>query len=194
MNNRAILRLPILGAVLIPLSLSLALFAPPPLPGASDVAWACEHIHAKPERASVRVARRATICLINSARHRNGRRRLDNNPDLGLSSRRHSDYMRSHHCFSHQCYGEADLLGRVSATGYMLGASSYRCGETLAWDAHQGASPKAIVRAWLHSPTHRPVLLSGDFEHLGVGVVWASPWDAKAAAGTYTADLCERRG
>jgi uncharacterized protein YkwD len=193
MNEPVLFRLPFWGA-LIALSLSLALFAPSPLPGATDVAWACDHIHVKPERASVRVARRATICLINSARHRNGRPRINNQSEVGLASRRHTDYMRSHHCFSHQCYGEASLLGRVSNAGYTGGARSYRCGEVLAWGSHRGGTPKATVRKWLHSSSHRPIILSGDFEHIGVGVVWASPYDSKAAAGTYTADVCERSG
>lgn len=41
-------------------------------------------------------------------------------------------------------------------------------GEDLAWGVDADATPRAIIRRWLRSPTHRRVLLTKEFSHLGI--------------------------
>jgi uncharacterized protein YkwD len=42
-------------------------------------------------------------------------------------------------------------------------------GETLAWHRGWRLSPRRTVRRWMHSPSHRAVLLSSRYNRVGVG-------------------------
>jgi uncharacterized protein YkwD len=186
------LRRPLLAA---PLVAVLLFFVLPVLPGQSSLAWAgCKHRYAKPYKRSASTAARAIVCLVNRRRTHHGIPRVPRNSDLGSAARHHTDYMQDHHCFSHTCYGEPGLIQRVQRTGYINGASSYACGEAIAWNKGRGATPRNIVAMWMAEPAHRGVILDRGFEAIGVGVVWGSPMKAGADAGIYTADLCYRNG
>ena len=64
-------------------------------------------------------------------------------------------------------------------------ASASTFGETIAW--MPTPSPAAVVRAWLRSPPHRAVLLSGQFHRIGVAAQAARMGGRSGT--TYTADL-----
>ncbi len=61
-------------------------------------------------------------------------------------------------------------------------------GEDLAWGVGVNAAPRSIVRDWMHSPSHRRVLLDCRFSHLGVGIAVGS-FGHHGRATVYTADL-----
>ncbi len=151
----------------------------------------CRYRYAKPTKVSTKEVKRATMCLINEERSRHGAPRVDPNGRIGDAGRRHSRYMQAHHCFSHQCRGEPGLLRRIARSGYFAGARSYGCGEAIGWG---DMTPKRMVKRWMASGAHRAILLDPDFEHVGVGTVWGTPWKAKANAAIYTADFCYRDG
>jgi uncharacterized protein YkwD len=102
--------------------------------------------------------------------------------------------MQRHSCFAHQCPGEKDLVGRIHATSYLPCNCTWRVGETLAWGARGQGTPQAIVKAWMHSPPHRHVLLDRQLRNVGVGLVWGSPSNPGAKAATYTADFGYKSG
>ena len=54
--------------------------------------------------------------------------------------------------------------------GYTHGASSWRFGENLAWGKGRDGSARRIFKAWLDSPPHRHTMLTGAFEHVGLGL------------------------
>ena len=83
----------------------------------------------------------------------------------------------------------------MAATGYIAGARAWSVGETLAWGRAKGASPRRIVRGWMHSAAHRSIILRRGFRHVGVGVAAGSPvpgLDHRAA--TVTAVFGFRKG
>jgi uncharacterized protein YkwD len=47
-------------------------------------------------------------------------------------------------------------------------------GENLAWGKGSFATPSAIVREWLASPTHRANLLRPGFDRIGIGALHGS--------------------
>ncbi len=54
--------------------------------------------------------------------------------------------------------------------GYASGTSGWRLGENLAWGKRNEGSARQIFKAWLASPPHRETMLSGAFEHVGLGL------------------------
>ena len=129
-------------------------------------------------------ARRAVTCFINRARHNHGRGGLKQNERLIEAARKHSNRMANTHCFSHQCPGEPSLGTRIARTGYFRGASRWGCGENIAWQRRQRATPRKIVRGWMHSSGHRAMILSGNFRDVGVGF-----GRTNSGRGYYTADF-----
>jgi uncharacterized protein YkwD len=161
---------------------------------ATAEAGKCRWAHAGPRRVSRRHARHAVICKINKKRHRHGLKGVDSRRALRKAGGRHSKYMQRHNCFAHQCPGERDLVGRIHATSYLPCNCTWRVGETLAWAAKGRGTPSAIVRAWMHSPAHRHVLLDGQLKNVGIGLIWGSPSNPGARAATYTADFGYKSG
>ena len=157
-------------------------------------ASACRGASRGPGALSVDDARRAVTCLINRRRAHQGLRRLRGNLALGLAAQQHSDAMASMNFFSHD--GEDGTpVSRAQAAGYTAGASAWGIGEDLEWGAGKGASPRAIVRGWMHSPVHRYVMLSPRFRHVGIGVTHGSPMSPEVQrAATFTADFGYRKG
>lgn len=173
----------------------LLLILPSAIPGSPGLAAAaCQHRRALPTKAPPRRAKRATICLLNKRRTSHALPRVRPRSDLNAAARRHFDYMEDRHCFAHQCAGEPSMMERIRRSGYLAGAGRWSCREILGWGHRRDATPRRMVRAWMRDPTHRSIILSRGFEHVGVGVVWGSPYRAKAHAGIYTGDFCWRSG
>jgi uncharacterized protein YkwD len=146
---------------------------------------------AKPGTISSGKAERAIHCLVNRQRERHGLHRLSYNYKLTTAAGRHSNYMVSHHCFLHQCPGEASPETRLRLAGYLTGVlRSWSYGENIAWgeDKRYG-TPHDIVQAWMHSPEHRANILNPRFKRIGVGIIWESPAGSRVPAGTYTTDF-----
>jgi uncharacterized protein YkwD len=129
-------------------------------------------------------ARRAVRCLINQER---SGRNLKPKEALTKAAQRHSRYMYKHGCFAHQCAGEPSTVDRIQNAGYMRGASSWRVGEVIALNG-ENATPREIVRQWKNSAGHRAQILSGSYEHLGIGMV------ARGGRAFYTVTLGAKSG
>ena len=56
------------------------------------------------------------------------------------------------------------------ASNPATGASYSRVGEILGMTTTPGPAPRAIVRAWLESPAHRPILLDRRYRCVGIGL------------------------
>jgi hypothetical protein len=119
------------------------------------------------DRAPLPDVRVVVKCLINDARSASD---LKLNDALSEAAQRHSRQMNRKRCFSHQCPGEPASDARIREAGYMRGASSYRVGEVIALNRDR-ASPRDIVRQWKNSAGHRAQIMSGGYEHIGVGMV-----------------------
>jgi uncharacterized protein YkwD len=174
---------------------ALALLAPP-FGGLAitPAKAACAYADSHPRDIPRGQARDAIVCLMNSRRAEHGKPSLSAASGLRKAAGRHSRRMARANCFSHQCPGEAHLAGRISKTSYLPCGCSWGVGENIAWGKRKRGTPSMIVRSWMNSPPHRKVLLDGDFEHVGVGIKWGTPWGSPSKAGIYTATFGFKRG
>jgi uncharacterized protein YkwD len=62
-------------------------------------------------------------------------------------------------------------------------------GEDLAWGTGSAALPRSIVRAWMHSPMHRQIMLDCRFSQLGVGIAAGRFGQRGMRATVYAADF-----
>ncbi len=183
----------VLAAALLVSTLMLVTTSVAKIGVATAEASKCKGSHRGPRHVSQKRARKAVVCQINKMRRNHGLARVRAKSALRKAGKRHSKYMQRHGCFAHQCPGEKDLVGRIHATSYLPCNCSWRVGETLAWGEKGQGTPRKIVKAWMHSPDHRHVLLDSQLKNVGVGLVWGSPSNRGARAATYTADFGYKR-
>jgi uncharacterized protein YkwD len=161
--------------------------------GASEAGAAqCRKASTPAHQLAGKVARKATLCLINRQRANRKLPRLRENHAKRRAAKRHTRAMISKGCFAHQCPGEKSLLGRAQDAGYLPCKCSWGIGENIAWGSRGNASPRSIVRAWMRSPGHRANILSRSFKHIGIGIRRGSPGGTSNAA-TYTTTFGYRR-
>jgi uncharacterized protein YkwD len=146
-----------------------------------------------PYQVGTKRTRAAVTCLINQVRRNHGRSALKPRTSLRSAAARHSRYMERHHCFSHQCKGEAALARRIQKAGYLRCNCTWGAGEDLHWGKRSKGTPRSVVRGWMHSNAHRKAMLSPQYDHVGVGVVAGGISRANAKAGVYTADFGFKR-
>jgi uncharacterized protein YkwD len=163
-------------------SLCLAVGALMALPVAS--ALACTNERARPGAVSARAYARAVECLVNRQRVAAGVRAVSHDRRLARAARRFSGAMVRERFFAHVSPEGSTLGQRARAAGY----ARRTLGETIGWGAGDGATPGAIVAAWMASPPHHAVLLAPQFRRIGLGVAAGSPQGYPGSA-TVTADF-----
>ena len=171
-------------AALAALSVAGPLAHPP-----TAVAAACARADAIPSQASRSQITRASVCMINAERRVHGLSALQVNSRLSTAARRHSLDMVRRRYFSHTEPTGVDFVQRIRAAGYLTSVNRWLVGETLGWGWGAGASAHRIVRAWMHSPAHRRILLTPSYREVGVGVVWGGPRRRAAPDATFTANF-----
>src|SRR4051812_4447852 len=137
-------------------------------PAAAD--QGCDGGGASPASTRLSLIRHATLCLINRVRAEHGLHRLHANRRLRRGAMGHARDMVQRHYFAH-----TSLRARLATTGYASSRTAWAAGEALAWGTGSRATPVEIVRAWLNSPGHRQILLTGRFRDAGVGVARGAP-------------------
>jgi uncharacterized protein YkwD len=181
------LSLPLAALATLLIALSLSASAP-----SSAAARGCKHVGALPGTIRQHAYEKAIICLTNVQRHKRGLKKLDNDKRLHKAASRHNRYMLKRNCFDHQCQGEKDLVGRLRGVGYVADNIAWMVGENIAWGELDYGTPKAIVRAWMHSPDHRHNILESDYRDIGVAVDWGRPGSGTRKAATVTQDFGRR--
>lgn len=189
------------GAAIVAFAISaLFLFVPSaPAPNGwapveqASASRGCGNTGGTAPRLSGTYMRRGIVCLINSARRRHGLRPYRPNYKLAVAATRHSRSMVRRRFFSHYGPNGSDPGDRIAKTGYFAGTRARAWGENIAAGKRYRGSPKAVFRAWMGSPGHREMILSGTFRHIGIGVAKGYPNGGRGGA-TYTADFAMRRG
>ena len=146
----------------------------------------------RPDPASAqrnRALRHEVVCLINRVRQRHGLGHLRANRKLRRAAQGHSVQMVRRDYFAHG--GSGGPGRRIARTGYFAGARRWRRGEILAEGTGGLSSPAAIVRAWLHSPEHRGIMLDPGYRDFGAGIVHGAPKRGDQGA-TFTVDFGAR--
>jgi uncharacterized protein YkwD len=136
----------------------------------------------------------ATLCLMNAERTARGLGRLRAEPLLGRVAASYARQMVRGRFFDHTSPGGSTMLARIRATSYLRDVSSWSVGENLAWGSGALATPRATVRAWMHSADHRANVLDRHFADVGIGVAAGAPiaLDAGELGGTYVTDFGRR--
>ena len=164
-----------------------------PLAAGEASAATCAGASASPGQASRVDLSQAMLCEINVVRRSHGLGAVRANRRLERAARRHSRDMVKHRYFSHTTPGGVTMVQRIRRTDYLRHAHAWTVGENLAWGAEGLGSVRSVVRAWMHSPEHRMVLLTPSFTEVGIGVVLGAPRRLHRPAATYTADFGVKR-
>lgn len=113
------------------------------------------------------------IALLNKERCKRGLRPLRVRYSLTRAARAHSREMAERGRLTHRSANGDSVGRRLRRHGYRRSGYRYwSVGENIA-RARAGtllATPTAIVAAWIHSSTHRRVILAGRFRDVGVGI------------------------
>jgi uncharacterized protein YkwD len=132
--------------------------------------------------------RQATLCLLNHVRTLHGLSPLEPDHRLGKAALNHSKDMVANHYFAHDSRSGAPFTARIAATGWTHARHSYVLGENIGWGTGNLATPRAMVRGWMHSPEHRANILEPRYSMIGIGVAFGTPVDASGGA-TYSTDF-----
>jgi uncharacterized protein YkwD len=166
-------------------------------PSAGAAATPCHGATSAPQAATGHQLRTAVLCLVNVARERHGLAPLDFSLPLRESATAHSRSMVRSDNFSHYGPHGSTLETRVSWSGYLALASSFRLAENIAvGKGRRFGSPLAVVRGWMHSAEHRENILTRGMRDIGVGVARGYPLGGRSDrdAVAYTLDLGARHG
>jgi len=122
--------------------------------------------------ATVRLTKieKRVLTLVNAERTKRGLAPLRVQRSLTRAARVHSRNMAITPFFSHISPSGRTPGARVRSAGYTTtGWTRWRVGETIAWGTGALATPEAIVYGWMHSRSHKRILLSRGFRDIGIG-------------------------
>jgi uncharacterized protein YkwD len=110
----------------------------------------------------------AMECMVNFARTEAGLSKLDDSRKLDASAdSKAADILRCND-FSHEACGR-DFTYWFRHVGY-LNSRCWWAGENLAWGTEGLGSVRSVMKAWLHSPSHRANLLGAQFDDFGISL------------------------
>jgi uncharacterized protein YkwD len=157
-----------------------------PCPGADDV----------PDGHNSAVVDSATLCLTNRIRLAYRLHPLRRNPALAtIATGQARDMVRGNY-FGDQSLSGQSPLARIMASSYTLAPSHVRLltAQNIGWGTGPNSTPTGIVSAWMHSPSHRAIILTAAYRDVGVGVAPAIPSELGSSwtAGTYAVEFGAR--
>jgi uncharacterized protein YkwD len=108
------------------------------------------------------------LCMHNYARAASGLAPLQLIKQLRISSGRKAKDMKGCDDFSHEACGRSAFYW-LRKVGFMRG--SYGVGENLAFGTGGMGSVRSIMSNWINSDEHRTILLTPNYQDIGVGMV-----------------------
>ena len=155
-------------------------------PGAADV----------PDGHNSAVVDSATLCLMNRIRQTFRLHPLRRNAALAtIATGQARDMVRGDY-FGDQSLSGQTPFARIIASSYTLAPSHIHLltAQNIGWGTGPNSTPTGIVRAWMHSPPHRAIILTGAYRDVGVGVAAAIPsrLGSSWTAGTYAVEFGAR--
>ena len=151
-------------------------------PASASAASPCEGADSALGDLGLRGARAATLCLLNAERAARGLAPLRASTKLGRAAQGHAADMVDRGYFAHGNFG-----ARIARTGWGRHRRTYTIGENLGYGTGGGATPRAIVDAWMGSAGHRANILQRRFHAIGIGIASGTP--DGAAGATYSTDF-----
>jgi uncharacterized protein YkwD len=129
----------------------------------------------------------ATLCLLNHERAIRGVRKLRADGRLRRAATGHAGDMVAKHYFDHTSKSGASFVTRIKRTGWTRSRRSWTVGENIGYGSGSLATPREMVKAWMHSAGHRQNILARQFKMIGVGVASGAPTGGGGA--TYATDF-----
>jgi len=110
----------------------------------------------------------AMECMVNFARQEAGLPKLADSRKLdGSADNKAADILRCNQ-FSHEACGR-DFLFWFRRADY-LSSRCWWAGENLAWGSGSLGTVRSVMKAWLHSPSHRANLLGAEYDEFGISL------------------------
>jgi len=132
----------------------------PPCPGAD----------LRPGPADAATVGAATVCLINQARSSHQLRALRANGYLQTVATSQVRQMVRWNYFADTPPIGRGAGRRIAASRYAAHAARLSTGQNIGWGTGAETTPASMVRAWMASPAHRALILSGAFHDVGVAI------------------------
>jgi uncharacterized protein YkwD len=130
--------------------------------------------------------------LINAERARHGLARLTLQSSLDSAAAAHSSEMLQRGYFSHSSASGISCVTRLRRAGYRRsGFSSWAVSEVIGWGKGIRGTPQVVLRAWLASPWHRPIILGARWRDVGIGCVKGT-YGGRTGVFMYTVDVGRR--
>lgn len=155
---------------------------------ATASAATCRGADSSPATLGQAGVRHATLCLLNHQRAAHGLRPLGADRRLAKAALGHSKDMVAHRYFAHESRSGAPFTARIARTGWTRSRRSYILGENIGWGSGVLATPRAMVRGWMHSAPHRANILERRYRVIGIGVAIGVPVAGSDGA-TYSTDF-----
>ena len=133
---------------------------------------------------------KAVACLLSKVRVSRGLQPLRRSRALEAAAAAHGGDMVAKRYYSHVSRDGSTPADRIGGGGYLRGARSWAVGEVMAF-AQSSLTPSRVVRAWLRSSSHRGVILTAAFRHVGAAIVRGTPASRRKGA-TCVANLGRR--
>lgn len=114
----------------------------------------------------------AVVREMNKVREAAGLRPLRSSPSLRTAARGHSRSMLEFGFFSHDSVDGTAFSERIRRYYSSRGWKTWSVGETLL-ASQSVVDARAIVAAWLDSPSHRDVILDSTWRDAGIGALYA---------------------
>ncbi len=162
---------------------------------AAPAAAPCRNARLQPTGSDLAAVDAATVCLIDRARSAARLRPLRPNRTLqGVAAGQSVEMVLGDYFGDDTRAGETPLQ-RIVTTRYLRHSTGVSTAQNIGWGTGAHATPAAMVAAWMRSPPHRQIVLTGEFRDIGVGAAPAAP--AALAAGqvgaTYTVEFGARQ-
>jgi uncharacterized protein YkwD len=163
-----------------------------PTPSTSTVTGgSCRNTHLLPTSSDLPAVVTATVCLIDRERLADHLLPLRPNNSLRAVAANQSQEMVLGDYFGDDSRSGQTPLQRIVATRYLGRAAQVSTAQNIGWGTRAYATPADVVQAWMDSPPHRQIILTGEYRNIGVGVAPAAP--AALAQGqpgaTYTVEF-----
>ena len=163
---------------------------PGPRPRKRRDAGGCAYGGDRVGEVSNRKLSRAVACLVSKARASRGLQPLYRNRALEAAAAAHGRDMVAKRYYSHVSRDGRDPTARIRRVGYLCTSRFWAIGEVMVF-TRPSFTPSRVVSAWLRSPTHRSVILTPAFRHIGAAIVRGTPTNRSSGA-TCVADLGRR--
>ena len=143
--------------------------------GTKSAGHSCAYANLRPTAADTALVDTATLCLIDRLRAAFRLLPLRSNRELqAVAGEQATGMVRNDYFGDDSPTGETPAR-LIEALPYGAHASSLATAQNLGWGTRSAATPAGMVVAWMHSPPHREVILTGAFREIGVGVSPAVP-------------------